>query len=282
MEPPPFGSGNPPCGTYGSLHLPRFASMEPPPFGSGNSIDLRSRSKVSGRGFNGATAFRQWKLCTFASFNGATAFRQWKLEAPHLHHEPSNWLQWSHRLSAVETVTSLRSRGALCSGERLQWSHRLSAVETYRRTSPRSGWTTRFNGATAFRQWTQTLQTWAWTRRLQWSHRLSAVETSRWPTPESCMVRPIQAASMEPPPFGSGNEDLVEAFTGLRASMEPPPYLDTADVTVSLSFNGATAFRQWKLCHRCGQGGCPQWRQLQWSHRLSAVETYRSDWHRIP
>ena len=203
MGPPPFGSGNTfVLFVFGSHSI---ASMGPPPFGSGNLNQRRTRQRV-GHGFNGATAFRQWKpssrhggACRFPCFNGATAFRQWK-PGPRLPDHPplgpasmgpppfgsgnneppaNTWLfkmlQWGHRLSAVET----------------------SGARPLRRVYPS------FNGATAFRQWKP-------------GGGVGGVK--------------IIAASMGPPPFGSGNGPAL-AF-----GLSP----------VCGGFNGATAFRQWK------------------------------------
>ena len=62
--------------------------------------------------------------------------------------------------------------------------------------------------------------------------------------------------SMGPPPFGDGN------CHGSR-------YMDAREIP----FNGATAFRRWKL-----EGAMGVWWEeahLQWGHRLSAMETRR-------
>ena len=154
MEPPPFGDGNlldtagPPSQMY--------ASMEPPPFGDGNQhITLVADGAACS--FNGATAFRRWKLYqplqTFAGyrrFNGATAFRRWK------RHIDAPWplvaikLQWSHRLSAMET--------AHCRGD--EAGDVLASMEPppfgdgNSRLAPEA-WSRAccFNGATAFRRW---------------------------------------------------------------------------------------------------------------------------------
>ena len=120
--------------------------------------------------------------------------------------------------------------------------------------SPRSGgrrpWTC-FNGATAFRRWRSVRfhRAAVVDRQLQWGHRLSAMEIR----PLSPGRRGRQAASMGPPPFGDGDPS---AFTG-------PPWSTG-------SFNGATAFRRWRSVrfHRAAVVD----RQLQWGHRLSAME----------
>ena len=83
---------------------------------------------------------------------------------------------------------------------------------------------------------------------------------------------------MGPPPFGSGNErERLAEHMAIRPSMGPPPFgsgnsrnLPPPTPPVQ-TFNGATAFRQWKRAmpkkrKKSGQS-------LQWGHRLSAVET---------
>ncbi len=183
----------------------------------------------------------------------------------------------------------------------LQWSHRLSAMETRRIPAARSGPGRCFNGATAFRRWKHGHRRADRPPRdfasmepppfgdgncgpkpvlcdfrpaLQWSHRLSAMETSgslsgrygafqlQWSHRLSAMEtmparrkpnRPSRA-SMEPPPFGDGNTlTMIWRSEGKRkASMEPPPFGDGNDVPMpgtppcQPSFNGATAFRRWK------------------------------------
>ena len=173
-------------------------------------------------------------LAVVTCFNGATAFRRWKL-------------------------TSMAQFHVL--------------------------WMTCFNGATAFRRWKP-----GWP--LGWGYRL-AMETSDCSEFRS-------PASMGPPPFGDGN-----AFHSGPASMGPPPFGDgnapetpgwwsvsvvldaesklqwghrlSAMETGLLSmgdtvqcFNGATAFRRWKLESRMVTVG---FNELQWGHRLSAMET---------
>ena len=211
----------------------RLASMGPPPFGSGNS------GRVVG-------------ICW-------TVFQ----------------LQWGHRLSAVETSLNIffahcghanasmgpppfgsgnnlpaisiaadlnrasmgpppfGSGNAPCFSSilprwyMLQWGHRLSAVET--------------SNVAVMRRRPSSV--------LQWGHRLSAVETCRsW---DGRGPGPI--ASMGPPPFGSGNAAhcSVSGLSG-GASMGPPPFGSgnrrrwCHAVPCLHSFNGATAFRQWK------------------------------------
>ena len=93
-------------------------------------------------------------------------------------------------------------------------------------------------------------------------------------------------ASMGPPPFGSGNRLNPPRGQDLdgRASMGPPPFGSGNIVLVSRRqpylavpkrFNGATAFRQWK--HMLTSSLAFQMNELQWGHRLSAVETAHSE-----
>ena len=111
-----------------------------------------------------------------------------------------------------------------------------------------------FNGATAFRRWKH-----GWRRY--------------------CLG--LSLASMGPPPFGGGNMHLRSVlFKNISASMGPPPFgggnipSPCAVCDDVLGFNGATAFRRWKqsLASSPTIGGF----QLQWGHRLSAVETLSS------
>ena len=139
-----------------------------------------------------------------------------------------------------------------------------------------------FNGATAFRRWKPSFDTGTLRYRLtlQWGHRLSAMEN--WENFRQCPFGILQP-SMGPPPFGDGNWRAILAI-GNHATGEPP-------------FNGATAFRRWKLMTRLRDDS--SWIQppsmgpppfgdgkpspaehssglqgnLQWGHRLSAMET---------
>ena len=92
--------------------------------------------------------------------------------------------------------------------------------------------------------------------RLQWGHRLSAVETLPGGEGKTLAI----GASMGPPPFGGGN-----IAAGHQARNE------------HRSFNGATAFRRWKL-NTCRGGFLSHPGELQWGHRLSAVETLYNRW----
>ena len=140
-----------------------------------------------------------------------------------------------------------------------------------------SSGTSRFNGATAFRQWKQHGAEIEILRlpELQWGHRLSAVETAsywsyassyswlQWGHRLSAVETPVvvvlldldNAASMGPPPFGSGNKhDVVSGADALRvASMGPPPF-GSGNLVSGLSRRLASGWR------------------FNGAHRLSAVE----------
>ena len=258
--------------------LSYLPSMGPPPFGSGN-VDTNYPSGIVSMPFNGATAFRQWKQYVLVSsedlalilqwghrlsavetmshcqgyeivpsFNGATAFRQWKpLDMTAIMPAGPPSLQWGHRLSAVETAmaagifhASIAFNGATAFRQWkhrialipkralsvLQWGHRLSAVETtYSEPLPicvmcPSMGPPPFGSGNYMRDGNIKDDD-----DLQWGHRLSAVETGQ----AASLLQPLRRPSMGPPPFGSGNPSHVIAV-GL-------PWI---------SFNGATAFRQWK------------------------------------
>ena len=194
---------------------PGFASMGPPPFGDGNSSLATTAwtRRQATKSFNGATAFRRWKLSFTLQtpdgtcrFNGATAFRRWTRLGFMEKNAYRTGLQWGHRLSAMETR---KRQHQIRSVVELQWCHRLSAMETRRSTRWRTSGATSFNGATAFRRWKL-----SFTRcktpassvdlPLQWGHRLSAMETARELHGKGRTCVPHRA-SMGPPPFGDGN-----------------------------------------------------------------------------
>ena len=233
MGPPPFGDGNVAFSLPGILAF-LGPSMGPPPFGDGNPCGGRLEN-LHVLAFNGATAFRRWKLVVILSygssqhnpFNGATAFRRWKPG----HVSPLRFhlsvLQWGHRLSAMETGLhvfravdgELPSMGPPPFGDGnisfsielltpdtdLQWGHRLSAMETASLTRSFHRRPSTFNGATAFRRWKPAI-----------------------------------------------------VYDGRTWSVYP--------------FNGATAFRRWKLGLAVNETSRRY--VLQWGHRLSAMETW--------
>ena len=188
----------------------------------------------------------------------------------------------------------------------LQWSHRLSAMETRDATSSRPSPGRRFNGATAFRRWKRLMSVTTSTRSelLQWSHRLSAMETSskasgtcsswggfngatafrRWKPGRRGQFGPHHIrASMEPPPFGDGNMTGEVSSARTTSALQWSHRLSAMETTLagavgpvpSPRFNGATAFRRWKPTG--GDGTITYAVSLQWSHRLSAMETATSN-----
>ena len=257
--------------------------MEPQPFGHGN--------------------VRQWlpRPNLLPAFNGATAFRPWKLVANKHRGLSSAILQWSHSLSAMETAQVESEYSELWV---LQWSHSLSAMETGPMGRVGQHGLRAFNGATASRPWKLALPhpTDDWHLRLQWSHSLSAMETLA----SSSINQRVNEPSMEPQPFGHGNDGNDNRHQHANApSMEPQPFghgniklaANNPSTTYPSmepqpfghgnggmaghrspsrhSFNGATAFRPWKReCARTRAGCTPT---LQWSHSLSAMETRRRE-----
>ena len=85
MGPPPFGDGNPLAVLVDSDAVRilqwghRLSAME-------TGVARRRETRRDAEAFNGATAFRRWKLVLemavfpvgCRAFNGATAFRRWK------------------------------------------------------------------------------------------------------------------------------------------------------------------------------------------------------------
>ena len=189
------------------------ASMGPPPFGGGNGWRL---NRMSGclLAFNGATAFRWWKLGQglepglrpFVPSMGPPPSGGGNYLAVHCRRQGGNpsmgpppFGGGNRLLKAKDTISGLS----------LQWGHRLSVVETISKSWALCGCTPPFNGATAFRWWKHQVIIYGSASRsyLQWGHRLSVVETPA--------VRPCAP-------------------------------------TICSSFNGATAFRWWK--RRCQSG----------------------------
>ena len=146
---------------------------------------IRRRTRIGWRSttsFNGAMTFQPWihgpdapYSATCASFNGAMTFQPW-IHA-RIHNRPPGrnprfngamtfqpWihrihryapkipvpLQWSHDLSAMDTIANLSNQPFSMT---LQWSHDLSAMDTVpfsRRTASTSAG---FNGAMTFQPW---------------------------------------------------------------------------------------------------------------------------------
>ena len=231
------------------------ASMEPQPFGHGNAVVLR-KANDDARRFNGATAFRPWKQ---------RLTRQLVSTYPPL--------QWSHSLSAMETPVSVGGQVTpqVASMEPQPFGHGNGLRG--RLPGAVSG---RFNGATAFRPWKPPPANppavgEAW---LQWSHSLSAMETRRR-CGDGALGFP---ASMEPQPFGHGNpvsgkcgSSKRKRFNGATAFRPWKLRSERLRTAWDSGFNGATAFRPWKRPKpprvNLNKGS------LQWSHSLSAMET---------
>ena len=133
-------------------------------------------------------------------------------------------LQWGHRLSAMETMVVLL---LLLATLLLQWGHRLSAMETMERGSRKPVpllWASM--GPPPFGDGNMGEQAIPRTLgRLQWGHRLSAMET------EARCAMHFSSVSLQ---WGH-RLSAMETCLGTRGRIFRP------------RFNGATAFRRWKL-----------------------------------
>ena len=281
MGPPPFGDGNEAsprrrfitntCLQWGHrlsametrhVFLGRFGrslpSMGPPPFGDGN--------------ISQCTAF----INRMGTFNGATAFRRWKLSYIRSARPPELNLQWGHRLSAMETCQSLAnelgvdipSMGPPPFGD---------GNGKQPRCTPQSLPT--FNGATAFRRWKQLLP--QEHQELDGNSFNGATAFRRWKL--SVLVPKLlwpSRPSMGPPPFGDGNMHLDRHWQrGHSPSMGPPPFGDGNLYQHDDRKETAQPCLQWG--HRLSAmetsiASTQSWdcaRYLQWGHRLSAMET---------
>ena len=278
MGPPPFGDGNmtdPKTGVTVEVKLQwghrlsametrrpnalrdggDLASMGPPPFGDGN-LSIKTLAEWTGGASMGPPPFGDGNHGDQAQVEdpetasmGPPPFgdgnQGWgecaKVEDPGFNGATA-FRRWKH----------LYGCPLCCHLVSLQWGHRLSAMETARDLTASIALQWCFNGATAFRRWKQGHKEIRFTpvQTLQWSHRLSAMETL-----PALHRRPVfQGASMGPPPFGDGN----------LPPSRPQPRIPTR-------FNGATAFRRWKP-----DGSAVVilvLAELQWGHRLSAMET---------
>ena len=219
--------------TLTATSYPYSASMGPPPFGDGNG------------------QYRRGVSCLSSRFNGATAFRRWKLDESVVRFAALYKLQWGHRLSAMETSYSTMSPGVspcfngatafrrwkhigrtLCGGSCGCFNgatafRRWKLCELCRPDEEPLG----FNGATAFRRWKLTPEQTDIVEfvQLQWGHRLSAMETPPSEPPYLAALSRFNGAtafrrwkrlgylgiahygfmaSMGPPPFGDGNRYL--------------------------------------------------------------------------
>ena len=235
MKPPPFGDGNRGRGAGGAGTVP--ASMEPPPFGDGNDGAFLFRGKQDGASME-PPPFGDGNRVSFRSARRSTHCT----------------LQWSHRLSAMETCGG--GRGINRPHISLQWSHRLSAMETARlhpRVSVEKDASMEpppFGDGNLNREAPPV----NWLTWLQWSHRLSAMETRGYDS--------------------ISNMSLMLQWSHRLSAMETIIAAKRNGVATNC-FNGATAFRRWKPPEgRASPAPC-SW--LQWSHRLSAMETPRGE-----
>ena len=261
-------------------HLP---SMGPPPFGDGNGCANLARLR-DGRilqwghrlsametghwalpwasaphAFNGATAFRRWKLAVrkrlripCSTFNGATAFRRWKRDVEQAAHDDHGrtfngataFRRWKLPGWCASTGTTTRTFNGATAFRR--WKRRpLSPIQGFA-TQPSMGPPPFGDGNGAPPEINSGAKVF-----LQWSHRLSAMETE--PRRKSI---PVQKSSF----------NGATAFR--RWKPGPPP---AGSGTTPAPFNGATAFRRWKLPSAVVE--FPNVIHLQWGHRLSAMET---------
>ena len=159
-------------------------SMGPPPFGDGNTT-RQSPTTNTHPTFNGATAFRRWKPGPdyeaagkgLIPSMGPPPFGDGNLLPPG--HPGAADLRPSMGPPPFGDGNLLKSSRASITFVFLQWGHRLSAMETFGAPNPLLPGGPTFNGATAFRRWKRTLLPAAWQtlRDLQWGHRLSAMET---------------------------------------------------------------------------------------------------------
>ena len=257
-------------------------------------------------GFNGATAFRRWKRA--GAMPVAAAVSAASMEPPPFGdgNIPRTRRIRPHQHASMEPPpfgdgndAIIDYRAAL--GTMLQWSHRLSAMETAKEhvywqvighasmepppfgdgnvvepadleagVAVASMEPPPFGDGNVMPVHERVGAEW-----LQWSHRLSAMETEASPhRPEG-----QGSASMEPPPFGDGNPATARpgrspstGFNGATAFRRwKPPARRSCAGPAGRCFNGATAFRRWKLQVLL----LKLWQvmPLQWSHRLSAMET---------
>ena len=161
-------------------------------------------------------------------------------------------------------------------GDLLQWGHRLSAVETVRYGAGfvccygASMGPPPFGGGNLV-----TAMVLVQSVSLQWGHRLSAVETVRLKS-RRCVIDQLQwghrLSAVETICWGQSLRRNCRCFNGATAFRRwKPPWTPPACSIPAGSFNGATAFRRWK--QHLEELGAVEVAELQWGHRLSAVET---------
>ena len=133
----------------------------------------------------------------------------------------------------------------------LQWSHRLSAMETLQQPDAHSQHHHPSMEPPPFGDGNLIAGTVALGMMicLQWSHRLSAMETSH-----DAPQRPGgRLPSMGPPPFGDGNRPPARKpccrclpFNGATAFRRWERWHPSRRPATPAPFNGATAFRRWE------------------------------------
>ena len=230
MGPPPFGDGNRTEGVDDPIPT-GYASMGPPSFGDGNGavvvvlLDLDDAASMGPPPFGDGNALMlgAWEYNS-PGFNGATAFRRWKLLSTTPRHIIVDPLQWGHRLSAMETNQTPTAEAL---GFLLQWGHRLSAMETHWSIPrpPRSNC------------------------GLQWGHRLSAMETQpllNIPGMVSVLQWGHRLSAMETPRTGDYHPSQEGSFNGATAFRRWKLSNTCLSIRSCFRFNGATAFRRWK------------------------------------
>ena len=183
------------------------------------------------------------------AFNGATASQPWIPREPVYQMSTPRFLQWSHGLSAMDTM-SLTCW--ISSGVSLQWSHGLSAMDTV---------------------YMPGLVT-PCLMYLQWSHGLSAMDTLRIEASFTEQFKP----SMEPRPLSHGylpkplsKETLNDPFNGATASQ---PWIPARRPRQRV----AATILQWShglsaMDTKIAAGSILPDAALQWSHGLSAMDT---------
>ena len=213
-------------------------SMGPPPFGDGN---LAASPTSDARGYS-------------PTFNGATAFRRWKLTAGlHAQAVLGPNLQWGHRLSAMETVQACLGResaggpasfNGATAFRRWKLSSYLHSRSRRYATRPSMGPPPFGDGNWQGRRLLPRYRT-----HLQWGHRLSAMETGDLEASISPSTGGLP--SMGPPPFGDGNAWRNDSdWRRLERGLQWGHRLSAMETS-----------------------GCHHQLALQWGHRLSAMET---------
>ena len=159
MGPPPFGDGKSVLCPDAGLHA--IASMGPPPFGDGKKSSLTSRaccfrwlqwghrlsamescpsplrSQSAGPGFNGATAFRRWKVERLPTVPEPDILASMG-PPPFGDGKPASRAGWAASRRAASMGPPPFGDGKLVDWlefwkpmAKLQWGHRLSAMESH-------------------------------------------------------------------------------------------------------------------------------------------------------